>query len=251
MRYVLVFDMVKLSMKKYTFALLLGLLIFALPMFFISFNVTLAFGTESVYMYSVDNYEVVEKTGIDRQALTTAMQGMVAFFKGGIDISEVLVNANGELQPLFSQNEQLHFDDVRDILDMIRMSLYISGLFILCSLITLLYCVIRNYRPQIDMILGCFKYSALTVTTIFAVLGVVSLMGGFDYLFYWFHILSFSNDLWMGTESSRMVQLFPSEFFMHVSIMIALATCLEMATLFLGCRSIVRIAHIGERRVYL
>lgn len=61
MRYVLVFDMVKLSMKKYTFALFLGLLIFALPMFFISLNVTLAFGTESVYMYSVDNYEVVQR----------------------------------------------------------------------------------------------------------------------------------------------------------------------------------------------
>ena len=139
MRYVLVFDMFKLSMKKYTFALLLGLLIFALPTFFISLNVTLAFGTESVYMYSVDNYEVVERTGIDRQALTTSMQGMVAFFKGAIDISEVLVNVNGEMQPLFSQNEQLHFDDVRDILDVIRVSLWISGLLILCSLITFLY----------------------------------------------------------------------------------------------------------------
>jgi len=243
--------MFKLSIKKCILPLLSGALIFAIPLFFICLNVILAFETESVYMYSVDNYDVVEKTGIDRKALLASMQGMIAFFKGTADVSELLVKVNGEFQPLFSRSEQLHFDDVRDILDMIRVGLWISGLFVLCSIITFLYCAIRNYRPQVDAILRCFKISTLTVTTCFALLGIVSLMGGFDYLFYWFHIVSFSNDLWMGSESSRMIQLFPSEFFMHVSIIIAIGTCLEMGALFLSFRSVMKIVHIGERRVYL
>ena len=251
MRNLWVFDMVRLSIKKYIATLFSVVLIFAVPLFFSSLNVTWAFETESVYMYSVDHYEVVENTGLERKALTSSMGEMVTFFKGAIDISEVFVEVNGELQPLFSDSEQLHFDDVREILDMMRVGLWISGLLVVCSIITFLYCVILNYRLPVDIILRCFKIASLTVTTVFALLGIVSLMGGFDYLFYWFHILSFSNDLWMGTESSRMVQLFPSEFFMFVSIIIALATCFQMGALFLVCRSVVKIINIGERRVYL
>ena len=78
---------------------------------------------------------------------------------------------------------------------------------------------------------------------------VVSLFGGFNYLFYWFHVLSFSNDLWMGTESSRMIQLFPSEFFMHVLIMIAVATCLEMVTVVVVFKSFLKFVYMYKRRV--
>ena len=114
MRNLWVFDMVRLSIKKYIATLFSVVLIFAVPLFFISLNVTWAFETESVYMYSVDHYEVVENTGLERKALTSSMGEMVTFFKGAIDISEVFVEVNGELQPLFSDSEQLHFDDVRD-----------------------------------------------------------------------------------------------------------------------------------------
>ncbi|MFL2640463.1 MAG: DUF1461 domain-containing protein [Dehalococcoidia bacterium] len=220
-----------------------------LPVCFVALNVNWAFGSESVFMYSVDNFDVIEKSGIGRPELLNSMREMINYFNYSTEISNILVDKNGQIEYLFSKNEQTHFDDVRSMLRIITVIAGICGSILVVSLVTFGYSLIKGDRGYGSAILRCFKISTLTTLGILSLIAAVSLMGGFDYLFYWFHVVSFSNDLWMGTESSRMIQLFPSEFFMHVLIMIAVATLLEMVTVVVGVQSLLRFSDTYKRRV--
>jgi integral membrane protein (TIGR01906 family) len=241
--------MLESSIKQIFWILCWVSLAVCLPLFFIGLNVNWAFGSESVYMYSVDNFGVTEKSGIDRQELFNSAREMIKYFNYSTEISSILVDKNGHIEYLFSKQEQTHFKDVRSMLLGIKTVAWVCGSVLLFTITAFSYFTIKGANTYARSILRCFKLSAITTLGIFGSVTVVSLFGGFNYLFYWFHVLSFSNDLWMGTESSRMIQLFPSEFFMHVLIMIAVATCLEMVTVIVALQSFLKFIYMYKRRV--
>ena len=237
------------SIKRILLILIWWSLAVCLPLFFVAFNANFAFTNENIYMYSVDNFGVIEKTGIQRQELHESMRELIGYFNYSTEISSIYVDRNGHIEYLFSKPEQAHFEDVRSMLMVVRTVAWVSGLLLLFAIATFAVFTIKGKSTYSNSILRCFKLSTLTTLGIGGVVAVVSLLGGFDYLFYWFHVLSFSNDLWMGTESSRMIQLFPSDFFMHVLIMIAVATCLQMATTVVVSQSFSKFIYICKRRV--
>jgi uncharacterized membrane protein len=62
---------------------------------------------------------------------------------------------------------------------------------------------------------GLFFAGVLGICIMFILVLMQSL--SFDYLFYWFHRLFFTQGSWVFAADSRIIQLFPLEFFMRMA----------------------------------
>ena len=207
----------------------LGLVVlFALPALFITTNIRIAFQSQTLYTYAIDAFDAPERTGIEREELIKGMAGIIAYFESDEDLITTAIVVNGISEPLFTEPEALHFRDVRDLL---RLAYTVQAVATVLMLAAVLAAIIAAARGRPDNAIHIFKrtrQSALWTVIALIGIGLFAALGGFNFLFLQFHLLSFSNDLWQGTADDRMIQLFPEAFFLQATLFIGLATIIEM-----------------------
>lgn len=151
-----------------------------------------------------------------------------------------LVSENGESVHAFSEKEDLHMRDVAGLVQMLNTIRIAGG--ILVALICLAYLFIRSDREKhLSMILYGFRNAAVMVFGLALILCIWGLIS-FDSLFYSFHLLFFSNRLWLlNPNTDLLIQLMPTEFFIWYAKQILLAlipVLLCMAALSIAYRKI-------------
>ena len=210
------------------------IIIFALPALFITTNVRIAFHSQSVYTYAIDAFDAPERTGVERAELIKGTAGLIDYFESDEDLITTEIIVNGISEPLFTEPEAIHFRDVRDLLNRVYFVQAVATVAILGALVAVIVAAARRRRDLAAIVFRRIRQSAVWTVVAIIGIGLVAALGGFDFLFLQFHLLSFSNDLWQGTADDRMIQLFPQLFFLQATLLIGLAAIIEMGVAWVG-----------------
>tara|TARA_Y100000310_G_scaffold226796_1_gene228992 strand:- start:200 stop:733 length:534 start_codon:yes stop_codon:yes gene_type:complete len=108
-----------------------------------------------------------------------------------------------ELNEGYSVEELIHMEDVRNLL---LLNIFLS-LLLLCF-----------YREVLSADLISYSLGAIGLVIFIAVFGYFS----FDWLFTTFHEVLFFNDYWLLPTNSKLITLFPLDFFVHAFFQVVL-----------------------------
>lgn len=208
--------------------------ILALPALFITTNVRIAFQSQTLYTYAIDAFDAPERTGVERAELIRGMAGIIDYFESDEDLITTEIIVNGISEPLFTEPEALHFRDVRDLLRRVYSIQAVATISILGTLVAAIVAAVRGRSDLAAIIFQRIRQTAVWTVVAIIGIGLFAALGGFDFLFLQFHLLSFSNDLWQGTANDRMIQLFPQMFFLQGTLLIGIAAIIEMGIAWAG-----------------
>ena len=116
--------------------------------------------------------------------------------------------------PAFSEKENLHMQDVRGIVSFLKGMRWIGGGLVIAVIAGLyLFSSKEKKNSLLAQILEGFAWGAIALLGIIAALVVWGLIN-FDGLFWFFHQIAFTNDLWLlNPATDLLVALMPIEFF--------------------------------------
>ncbi len=193
------------------------LFVLCLPLLLISAGLAGAFNSLWLYKFGFDKYEISQKTGIAEVELEKAARGLISYFNSGEEDISVSVIKDGQPFTLFNEREVAHLRDVKELVRLDYRVLVASLLYALVFTGLSLFRW-RNWR---QMARGAMWGGSLTLA-LMAVLRVVTLFN-FDQFFRQFHLLSFTNDLWLLDPSKDyLLMLFPGGFWYDATQFIAL-----------------------------
>ena len=159
--------------------------------------------------------EYLQMSDEDLDAVTTSM---VSFVMGKQDTLQIQVEMAGIQRGFFNEKEIVHIEDVRDLIQNLRIFIVVCGVlfcigtFYLWRKGKLIY-LAKGYFVGLLLILALvFLVGVLAITDITAVIN------GFHYLF-------FDNDLWiMNPTTDKVVYLFTED--MYLDAIIRIGSCL-------------------------
>jgi len=194
------------------------LIFFCVPVLLVSCNARFVIGSQSVYAYGFEKYDIPKSTGITMDQLNLAGQQIRDYFINDEEFITVTVQKQETMvRNLFNNREILHMKDVKDLVKLVQMIMVVSGvLVVMCIMVGFLN---REPRHISRSVIWLGRGGILTIL-LTALVGILSL-GGFDRLFVYFHLISFNNDLWILDPSrDYLIAMFPQGFFFDATMLI-------------------------------
>jgi integral membrane protein (TIGR01906 family) len=195
------------------------LFIICLPALLLTTSIRIATNSSELYRYGFNKYDISQVTGLAPGELDKVITGLISYFNSNEEYINLTVIKDGKPFVLFNEREVGHLKDVK--------GLFRLNIRVLVG--TLVYAVIYaglNYMLWQDkrrVAKGLIGGSALTLALII-VLGLMMWVN-FDWFFYQFHLLSFTNDLWLlDPTTDYLIMLFPQGFWLDAAIFVTLFT---------------------------
>jgi len=194
---------------------LLNILIsFSLAIFIISGSVILGLRCKSLYYYDVKKLNISEMSGFTEEEIKQNYDYLIDY------------NLNKNVGQFhlptikYSKEGKIHFEEVRNIFQVVKKVLYISGLISVLGIIL----SIKNKNIK-------FLNTASIMTILLPIITAIPLMINFNYFFIKFHEAVFSNDYWIFDPNiDPVINMLPQDVFFHIGILI-LAIILMISTL--------------------
>ena len=193
------------------------LFVAAVPAFLIASNVRWVINAPILYSYGFDKYEIVDRTGIERDQLLSAGQQIRDYFNNGEEFLSVSVVQRGIVQNLYNSREVLHMRDVKGLVKGVYLVQELTAAYLVGFAVVGLLIWRRRFLSSLG------RYAALggAVTLGLVVLVGLASLVGFDRLFLAFHVVSFSNDLWqLDPRTDYLLAMFPEGFFFDATLWI-------------------------------
>jgi integral membrane protein (TIGR01906 family) len=182
------------------------LFILCLPLLLLSASIGVAANSLALYEYGFTKYNVSRTTGLEETELVKAATGLISYFNSDEEYINLSVTKDGEPFALFNEREIAHLKDVK--------GLFRFDYFVLLGTLiyTLVYAGLSLWQKERRRVARSTIWgSALTLALMLA-LGL-SMLFNFDRLFLQFHLLSFTNELWMlDPTKDYLIMLFPRGF---------------------------------------
>lgn len=193
------------------------LFVFCLPLLLISAGLAGAFNSLWLYKFGFDKYDISQKTGIAEVELEKAARGLISYFNSDDEDISVSIIKDGQPFTLFNEREVAHLRDVKELVRLDYRVLLASLLYALVFTGLSLF----RWHDWRQLARGAMWGGSLTLA-LMAVLRVVTFFN-FDQFFWQFHLLSFTNDLWLLDPSKDyLLMLFPGGFWYDATQFIAL-----------------------------
>jgi integral membrane protein (TIGR01906 family) len=196
-----------------------------LPCLLLTASIWWAANSHWLYTSGFAKYDVAASTGLSEAELDRVAIELIDYFNSGEEFVNITVIKDGQPFELFTEEEILHFRDVKglfrlDFYVLLGTGIYVVG-YVALSLVW--------RRPQYwrGLAKGTLAGSIITLLLMLG-LGLGTLLN-FDWLFLQFHLLSFSNEFW--SAEGYMVLLFPRDFWYDAAIYCAIATAVAAAIL--------------------
>ncbi len=217
-------------LRKVTWFWLVGsvLLAVAMPLFLITGSVRVISNSELLYDYGFDRYNIERRTGIPRDELDRAAESLIDYF-GNDDVRiDSRVNFGQGDVPLYKEREILHLIDVKDLFGLVNdVEL---GSFGFVAFFVLLGIAVKGWL-FLPLLWRTFLWSGAGTVILVVVIGIAAAIS-FDEVFLQFHLISFANDLWLlDPRTHYLIQMFPQNFFLDATIMIAVLTIVEFGAI--------------------
>jgi integral membrane protein (TIGR01906 family) len=204
--------------------LALVILAASIPVLIVSCTVNVYASSAGLYQYGFAKYRISQATGISNAQLGEVAQGMADFLDGKKPSLQMTVRVNGTDRLLYNQKELVHMDDVRSIISTFKilqtvsiLSLLAAGAFVFAAL---------GVRRLLRGILA----GAIATVCLVGLLAAWALVDFYS-LFYVFHLVSFSNDLWLlDPTRDYLIMMFTESFFYDAAIMVT-ATIMAVAVI--------------------
>jgi len=205
------------------------LFIFSLPALLISAAVNFEFNSLWLYRNGFEKYNVSGATGLDKAELEQVASGLIGYFNSGDEYISLTVVKDGEPSELFNQREVVHLKDVKALVQMNHRLLVGTAVYVgAYAGISLLWRG-KQYRRRLAW--SVFIGSSITLGIIVA-LGAGSMLLDFDELFTRFHLVAFTNDLWMlDPATDYLIMLFPEGFWYDSAVLLGQITAATAGTL--------------------
>ncbi|WP_018592109.1 TIGR01906 family membrane protein [Terrisporobacter glycolicus] len=184
---------------------LLNILIsFSLAIFIISGSVILGLRCKSLYYYDVKKLNISEMSGFTEEEIKQNYDYLIDYN----------LNKNVEEFHLptikYSKEGKIHFEEVRNIFQIVKNVFYISGLISVLGIIL----SIKNKNIK-------FLNTASIMTILLPIITAIPLMINFNYFFIKFHEAVFSNDYWIFDPSiDPVINMLPQDVFFHIGVFI-------------------------------
>jgi integral membrane protein (TIGR01906 family) len=203
------------------------LFVVCMPVMLLTASVTWTVNNASLYRFGFDKYDVGETTGLEQTELKKAADGLIDYFNSGEELIDVTVMKNGKAFQLFNEREISHLKDVKGLFRAIYWLLLGTLVYSLAYAGVSLFL----WKDRRGLAQGLVYGSGLTLL-LMAALGIGALID-FDGLFRQFHLISFTNDLWMlNPATDYLIMLFPRGFWYDAALFWSLSTA--MGALVLG-----------------
>lgn len=197
--------------------------LFVLSLFLLLLSASIAWAVNSpwLYHYGFEKYDVSATTGLVESELKKVAISLLSYFNSDEEYISLTVVKNGEPFVLFNQREVAHLKDVKGLIWLDYWVLLWTLLYVLGYAVGSLFWAKRKYWQQLAW--GVVGGSGLTLALMLA-LGLGALLG-FDQLFWQFHLISFSNELWqLDPARDYLIRLFPQGFWYDATLFCVLGT---------------------------
>ncbi len=194
-----------------------------IPFFAITSAIAIAINSSWLYTSGFARYDVKQSLAEAGLTLTDGQlkdiaTGFIQYFNSKKQYINLTVQQNGKPVELFNQDEIQHFSDVKKLFWLDYYVLFGTFGYCLLYALTSLFWQKGKYRLRLAR-------SALTGGAI--TLGIMTVAGigiflDFDWLWYHFHLIAFSNDLW--SAGGYMLILLPDGFWTYMVTAVALMT---------------------------
>ena len=192
--------------------------IICLPILLFTASVAIAFNSPWLYSYGFGKYDISTVTGINLPELNGAAHAIISYWNSGEEYINVMVEKDGQPFTLFDGHEVMHLKDVKSLVRLDYVALIVTGLYI-TAYVTLAFWY-RHPAYRRDLAIAGFGGGTLSL----AVLAVVGVMALADFDGFWrqFHLLSFTNDLWLLDPSrDYLIMMFPEGFWFDSVLFVA------------------------------
>jgi len=221
--------------------ILQALIIICVPLLLITTNVRIVLNSATMYDYGFNKYKIEKYTGIEFEQLQAAGQQIRDYFNNDLEQITINISLHGDNIPnLFNEREILHMYDVKNLVKMVYMVQLYSAILLSAG------CVFMLFNSFTNRGILALKYIGRGGVLTFSLVIAVSILAiiGFDRLFLFFHLVSFSNDLWvLDPRHDYLIAMFPQGFFFDCTVVIAFLTLLEGGILSLIPRAIRLVAR--------
>lgn len=198
-------------MKK----ILAVLLVISLSMMFLTISIERNAYSVKYFTNSYEKYNIESITSKSSDELDIITLDIIKYLKG--------IGGNELLEPHFNEREVQHMVDVQELFNLERLVKYIS---ILISFAIIYYLI----KKEETLLLGkTFFYGLFSNYILLSLLGVMLLID-FNKYFTYFHLIFFTNELWiLDPATDLMIQMLPEEFFIGMAKNIGLSFFLYLA----------------------
>lgn len=161
------------------------------------------------YQKSFIKYNITEATGMDMENLEHTMDDLLEYLKDDRTMLDTRAVIKGEEREVFGERERLHMIDVKE--------LFIKGR-LLRNISVVLLIIITPFLIKKDKgwKLGFSKTLIWTSIINIAILLILLILMKIDFYKYftYFHLMFFSNDLWiLDPDTDVLIQMVPEAFF--------------------------------------
>ena len=152
--------------------------------------------------------------GVSYQRYGEYAHALSQYLDGKADAVQVKNPDTGEMESAFSVKENLHLSDVKGIVTGLKIMRYAGGGLVIAVLAALWFLWGRNRRSQLlSQAVRGFAMASLALLLAALALLIWGL-ADFTGLFWAFHQIVFSNDLWLlNPQTDLLVALMPEPFF--------------------------------------
>ena len=201
----------------------------SLPILLVTTNAFFIINSDFLYEYGFNKYNIDEYTGIETEQLYLAADQIRDYFNNDQEYIVIKIEMYGDIVPnLYNNREIMHMKDVKYLLEIVKYAQIVS--FLILAVYSIVALVVYSNRKILNLIMDISKGAIFTLGLIF-LSGGLSVFG-FDRLFLYFHLISFTNDLWILDPSrDYLIMMFPQGFFFDSTMFIAILTLLESVLL--------------------
>ena len=189
------------------------LFVLCLPVLLFTASVSFAANSSWLYEYGFNKYDVSQVTGLAPAELEKVARGLISYWNSGDETFNITVIKEGQPFTLFNEREVNHLKDVKAIFQLVYKLLMGTGIY------ALIYTGIALFwwRDKRRLGLGLLWGSGLSIALMVA-LGLAAIFD-FHWLFWQFHLASFTNDLWLlDPTRDYLAMLFPEGFWFDAAI---------------------------------
>ncbi len=187
------------------------------------------------YVQQYEKNNTMQATGMSIEDLQRASDALLDYMMDETDTIEVTALVNGHERLVFDERETMHMVDVK--------VLFLNALtaFYACAIVSIIIIAAMLIVDRLNGLLLLSKAFGRMLIIFVCIITILGVFFYFNFNVFWtlFHMVLFTNDLWILDASiSIMINMFPLNFFfdMCVSILVTFASSLAIifALLFAG-----------------
>ncbi len=189
--------------------ILLSIILLLTSIEIVAFNLT-------HYRKSFDKYNIIEATSMDMENLEHTIDDLLKYLKDDREELDTRAVIKGEEREVFGNREKFHMVDVKELFMKGRLIRNIS----IPLIIIISFFIIRNDKYWKKALSKTLLYTAICNIVILATLLILMAIDFYKYFTY-FHLIFFTNDLWLlNPNTDVLIQMVPEAFFYDTAVKI-------------------------------